>query len=80
MSPRPSIARVAPALDNVSNVTDLDNPQRPRPSIEVDDPDFLVTKPEDADQGSMVEKINLKGKLIWNLLRIEALINVFLCP
>ena len=67
MSPRPSVTRVAPAQDQISNISDIDNPTRERRSIEVDDPDFLVTKAEDADQGSVVEKLKLKSNSIYNL-------------
>ena len=70
MSPRPSISRVSPAQDNTSNMTEIENRQRQRPSLEVDDPDFLLAKPEDSDQGSLVEKINLKCKYVYNSLRI----------
>ena len=67
MSPRPSVTRVAPAQDQISNISDIDNPTRERRSIEVDDPDFLVTKAEDADQGSVVEKLKLKSNSIFHL-------------
>ena len=67
MSPRPSVTRVAPAQDQISNISDIDNPTRERRSIEVDDPDFLVTKAEDADQGSVVEKLKLKSNSMFHL-------------
>ena len=61
MSPRPSVTRVAPAQDQISNISGMDNPntRETRRSIEADDPDFLLTKAEDADQGSVVEEMKL---------------------
>ena len=75
MSPRPSVTRVAPAQDQISNISDIDNPTRERRSIEVDDPDFLVTKAEDADQGSVVEKLKLKSNSIYNLFLNQCFYN-----
>lgn len=62
MSPRPSVTRVTPAQDQLSNTSDMENATRERRSIEVDDPDFILTKTEDPDQGSVVEKIKIKRK------------------
>ena len=63
MSPGPGSTRVAPAPDEISNISDIDNITRERRSIEVDDPDGLVTKTESPDQGSVVERIKIKSKL-----------------
>ena len=68
MSPGPGSTRVAPAPDEISNISDIENITRERRSIEVDDPDGLVTKTESPDQGSVVERIKIKSKLTFSLL------------
>ena len=68
MLSRQSTIRVAPAPDEISNISDIENITRERRSIEVDDPDGLVTKTESPDQGSVVERIKIKSKLTFSLL------------
>ena len=59
MSPRPSIIRVAPATDAISNQT-VDQNHPPRRSSFFDDSDFAVPKQEELDQASDAGRITSK--------------------
>ena len=60
MSPRPSIIRVAPATDAISNQT-VDQNHPPRRSSFFDDSDFAVPKQEELDQASDAGRITSKS-------------------
>ena len=60
MSPRPSIIRVAPATDAISNQT-VDQNHPPRRSSFFDDSDFAVPKQEELDQASDAGRITSKA-------------------